>query len=73
MEIIYNNDKLILCQNYEEKILYIYEPKEEIYIKKFEINNINSQYIKQICNGFLIGFNKDSKTKGISSWKRKKY
>lgn len=65
MEIIYNNDKLILCQNYEEKILYIYEPKEEIYIKKFEINNINSQYIKQICNGFLIGFNKDSKTKFI--------
>ena len=61
MEITLNKVKLIISQNYEENTLYFYESKGEIYIKKFEINNVYSQYIKEICNGYLLGFSKNKK------------
>lgn len=65
MEITLNKVKLIISQNYEENTLYFYESKGEIYIKKCEINNVYSQYIKEICNGYLLGFSKNKKNKYI--------
>jgi hypothetical protein len=64
MEISYNNSKPIIILEHSKKTLIYYdETIKEKYNKIFEIQNVSSQYLAQICNGYLIGFCKDNKTK----------
>lgn len=58
MEVTDDNEKLIMCQNFENKTLYFYELKNENYVQKFEINKVNSNYILPVCDGYLIGYPK---------------
>lgn len=64
-EIIYNNSKIITFLNQNNHTLYFYESAGGIYNIIFEITNVNSNYIKQICNCYLLGFSKGNKSKYI--------
>ena len=64
-EIIYNNSKIITFLNQNNHTLYFYESAGGIYNIIFEIANVNSNYIKQICNCYLLGFSKGNKSKYI--------